>query len=119
LHEAVLAAMHKLNWILHGDDVVVPLEVGEVHHGGKSGGFSRASWTGNQDKTFLEKREFFQHWRQSQIVNRQHFRWNQTKDRGNPVFLLEEIGAITSDPRHFVAKVNIESFFEMFDLCFR
>src|SRR2546423_6415992 len=119
LHEAVLAAMHEFNRILHRDDVVVPLEVGEVHHGGKGGGFSRAGGAGNQNETFLQKGEFFQYRRQSQIVDRQYLRWNQTKDRGNPVFLLEEIGAITGDARHFVAKVNIEILFENFDLGLR
>src|SRR5947207_5932243 len=112
LHETVLTAMHKFNRILHRDDVVVPLEVGEVHHRSKGGGFSRASRTGNQNKTFLKKGELFQYRRQSQILNRQHLRWNQTKDRRNPVFLLEEIDAITGDARHFIAKVNIEIFFE-------
>ena len=53
LHKTVLAAMHEFNRVFHCNDVVVPLEVGEVHHGGKSGGFSRAGWTGNQNETFL------------------------------------------------------------------
>ena len=53
LHQAILAAMHEFDRVFHRDDVVVPLDVGVIHHGGESGGFAGAGWAGNQNETFL------------------------------------------------------------------
>ena len=90
LHQAILAAMHKLDRIFDRDDVIVPLQVRVIHHRRERGGFAGAGRPGHQDEALLQHREFLQDRRQAQIVDRQNLRWDQTEDRGDAVFLLEE-----------------------------
>ena len=118
LHQAVLAAMHKFNRIFHRDDVVVPLEVGVIHHRRQSRGFAGTGRAGHQDQSFFQHRKFFQDWREAEIFHRQDRRWNQTKDRRDAIFLLEEITAVAGHSWHLVAKIDVGSFFEDFDFSF-
>ncbi len=45
-------------------------------------------------------------------------RWNRAERGRDAVFLLEKIDTVTHHVRHFVAKVDIEGFFELLDLSF-
>ena len=70
-------------------------------------------------RPFLRIGKFLQDRRQTQILDRQNVGRNQTKDRRDAVFLLEEIRAIARHPRHFVTEIDIGGFFEDLDLSFR
>jgi hypothetical protein len=58
LNETILAAMHELNRVLDGDDVIVPLQVRVIHHRRQGGGFAGPGRTGHKNEPFLEHREF-------------------------------------------------------------
>ena len=118
LDQAILAAMHKFNRVFDRDNVVMPLHVGVIHHRRQGGGLSGAGRSGDQNEALLEHGKFLQDGRQIQIVARQYRRRNQTENRGDTVFLLEEICAITGHARHFIAKIDVGGFLEDFDFSF-
>src|SRR5207248_10467011 len=108
LDEAVLAAMNKLNRIFHGNDVVMALKIGVIHHRGESCRFPRSGGAGHEHETFFKQRKFFKNCGQAQIVNRHDLGWNQWEHSGDAVFLLKEIGAVSSDAGNLVTKVNVK-----------
>src|SRR5262245_50803823 len=119
LHETALAAMHKLDRILDRDNVIVPVQIGVIHHRRERGRFAGAGRTSHKDQSLLEKRKLFQNGGQAEVVDGQYFRWDQAKHRRNAILLLKKIGPITSHSGHFVTEIDVGSFLENFYLTLR
>src|SRR5438093_9481175 len=112
LNETVLTAMNKLNRVFDRDDVIVAMEVHVIDHRRERSRFTGTGRPGYKDETFLQHRKFFQHRWKTEVIGRQHLRWNGTKGGRDSVFLLKEIDAISHHVRNFIAKIDIEPFFE-------
>ena len=111
LHQAILAAMHELDRVFDRDDVIVPLHVGVIHHRRQRGRFAGTGRAGDQDQALLQHRKFLQHRRQTRDLRTvRTLRRDQTEDRRDAVFLLEEIRAVTGDARNFVAEIDVARF---------
>ena len=111
--------MHELDRVFDGDNMIVPVEIRMIDHCRERGRFTGTGRAGDKDQALLQHRKFFQDLRQSQFINRQYLRRNRAERGRDAVLLLEEIDAVAHHVRNFIAKIDIEPFFEFLDLSFR
>ena len=124
VHQAVLALVHKLDRVLDGDDVIVPVLVGVVHHRRQGGGLARAGRPGHHHQAAVQHGEFLQHRRQRrvqllEVFEGQHLGGNLAEDGRDAVLLVEEVGAEARHLRNFVAEIHVPRFLEELDLVLR
>ena len=49
--QAIFVHVHEFDWVLDGEDVIVPLGIDLVDHGRQSGGFAGSRRSGNQHQS--------------------------------------------------------------------
>src|SRR5262249_9482436 len=111
VHKALLAGVNEFDRIFNRDDVILTRFIGVVHDGGESGRLSASRRTRNENESFLQSRKLAHDRRQTQLVAGQDFRGDLAKHGADTVLLVEEVGAIASDTRNLVAKIDIAGFF--------
>jgi len=122
--ERGFAFVDEFDRVLDGEDVVFPVLVRVIHHGGQGGGLAGAGGAGHQDQAFVEHGELLEYRRQRgvellEILEGQHLAGDLAKDRGDAVFLIEKIGAKAGNAWNLVAEIDIARFFVNLDLIFR
>ena len=119
IHERLLALVNELDRVLDGEDVILPLEIREIHHRRECRGFSGTRRTGHEDHAFLQHREPLDHRWQPQFVGGENFVRNEPEDRADAVLLVEKICAEAREAGILVAEVHVARFLELLDLVFR
>ena len=106
---AILVHVHEFDRVLNGEDVVVPLGVDLVDHGGQRRGLARAGGSGDQHQTARFVAQLADHRRQSELVEGLDLERNQTEDRGRGAALVEDVGAEASQTFQSEGEVELES----------
>ena len=115
VHETLLAAMHKFDRVLHGDDMVAPVEIGKIDHGRQRGGFAGTGRAGDKHHAFFQHRETLQNRRQAELLQREHLAGNEAEYRGDAVFLIQKIRAIPGEAGIFVTEIDVAGFLKDLD----
>ena len=116
IDQRLLRAMHKLDRVLDGDDVIFAVQVRVIDHRGERGAFARTRRTGHEYEAFFQHRETLQDRRKTEFVGRQNLARNEPEDRGDAALLVEKIRAIAGAAGIFVAEIDVAGFLEDFDL---
>ena len=111
--------MDELDGVLHGDDVVVTMVVGIIHHRGQGRRFAAARGARDQDKPFLVHGGLRQDRRQPQVLRRNDLARDQTEDGRAAIFLLEEIRPEARHAGDLVAEVHVAGLLVLLDLDLR
>ena len=70
VHQAALVVVHELDWILDGDDVVVPVAVHVVEQGGERGRLARAGGAGDEHEPLREEAQVEDRLREAHVLRR-------------------------------------------------
>ena len=87
--QAVLVHVHKFDRVLDGEDVLVPLGVDLVDHGGQGRGFARAGRSGHQDQPARLVAQLADNGGQAQLVEGLDLERNDAEDAGRGAALVE------------------------------
>jgi len=117
--DAILALMDKFDRVFNGNDMVPAQAVGFINNSGQRCGFAAAGRPCHQYKAPRKLGQFGNYVGQSQLLTGLNFIGNFSKNRCHAVFLPEKIDTITGQIGHFIGKVDIAGFFELFDFVFR
>ena len=98
VHQAVLVHVNELDRVLDGEDVIVPLGVDLVDHGGQRGGLARAGRPGHQHQPARLVAQLADHRRQTQLVERLDLKGNETEDGRGRAALVERLARKRASP---------------------
>src|SRR5919198_5460019 len=113
-----LAAMHELQGVFDGDDMIFAMLIGIVDDRCECGRFSAARWASDQDKSLLEHGKLCDDWWKPELFGSHNVARNEAKDSPDAVQLAEKVGTVASQPWYFIRKIDIAGFLESFDFAF-
>ena len=93
VHQALLVVVDELDGILDGHDVLGPLVVDLVHHGGQGGGLARARGPRDEDESLGPVGELLDHGGQPQLVEGADLDGDDADGRGHRAALAVDVAA--------------------------
>ena len=112
IDHAILIHVHELDRVLDSEDVVVPLGIDLVNHGGERSGFARSGRAGDQHQAARLVAHLAHNRWKSQLVKRLDLEGNQTKDGRSRTPLVEYVGAETGQTFQSEREIQLQILFE-------
>ena len=110
--QTALVRMDVLDRILDGEDVVLPLDVDLVDHGGQGRRLAAARRPGDQHQSAWPLRELGNHRRKPQVVEGANLLGNESVDGARRTALTEDVAAKTGQPLDAEREVELLRLFE-------
>ena len=113
IHQAPLALMHKLDWILNGQNVVVPVVIDVINHRREGCGLTRTRGSGDQHQPSGQQRYIAEYLPHTKGFHGQNLRRDGAEYRAGAPVLVEGVNSEAGDIGYFKRKIGLQEFLKI------